>query len=72
MGKIAELLEQDDVKYIEYLDELQFEDMSLSTSISDSEIEECMAVVKADVASNVYNVTGAGIKIGQLKIIPSV
>lgn len=69
--KIAELIESDDVVSIEYVDndvELETtDDSDTDATISLSSIEDAMEVIAADQAIETYNVTGAGVKIGQIE-----
>lgn len=71
MTKIAELIESDDVVSIEYVNNdaslEATDDAGTDATISMSSIEAAMEVIAADQAIGTYNVTGAGVKIGQIE-----
>lgn len=71
LTKIAELVESNDVVSIEYVDnnvELETTNESgTDATINLSEIEEAMEIIAADRARENYDVTGTGVKIGQIE-----
>ena len=72
ISKISELIENDDVVRIGYAKEDRAYEKTDSSSsdatISVTEIQEAMNVIAANQARMVYNVTGAGVKIGQIEL----
>ena len=70
--KIAELIDSSDVVSIGYVNnnaKLEMNDAtSTDATISVTEIEEAMEIIAADRAIANYNVTGDGVKIGQIEL----
>ncbi|MBQ8625144.1 MAG: hypothetical protein IJ419_03105, partial [Agathobacter sp.] len=68
--KIAELIKQSDVNSIGYWKEDNYSNASENESVhlDWDEIHENMATIRADEAQEIYNVSGAGVKIGQIEM----
>ncbi|MBQ8625080.1 MAG: S8 family serine peptidase, partial [Agathobacter sp.] len=65
--KIAELIGNEEVVCIEYNNIGILKIAAIDLNVDSSEILESIEVIRADEATSVYNVTGSGIKIGQIE-----
>ncbi|MBO5097462.1 MAG: S8 family serine peptidase [Agathobacter sp.] len=68
ISKVAEMVSKNNVVEIDCQSEVIDQMDALSISISESEIQEAIEVVRADQATEIYDVTGAGVKIGQIEL----
>ncbi|MBO5096881.1 MAG: S8/S53 family peptidase [Agathobacter sp.] len=68
VSKIVELIGKDEVKYIGNCYGGITELGTTELQIPLTELQESVEVVRADEATDVYNVTGSGVKIGQMEL----
>ena len=67
LTKIAELISQEEVEYIGRCDDGAVDLGSSTLQVPTDEMQDAIEVIRADEATDVYNVTGEGVKIGQIE-----